>query len=216
VTQEDGFRTTFTVDLAPDQVWDAVARPAPGSTKENPAAYHVPGFEARCVPIEVDPGRVLRVRKDEEPCKGTEIVVVLVAEGSGTRITVVQSGFGPWLPSVLETFRVVWNLIVADLALYVERRISLKTHLFAAPPPRVSLGIRTQDRLTGLHVAGVDPGSFGERVGLAPGDLLLALNGVRLLYGMQLLDLARVLAPGNELTAVWARKSERMRGTARA
>ncbi len=216
MSSQDGFKTTFTVDLAPEQVWDAVARPAPGSTTEPAAAYHLPGFEARCVPIEVDPGRVLRVRKDEEPCKGTEIVVVLEAEGSGTRITVVQSGFGPWLPSVLETFRVVWNLIVADLALYIERRISLKTHLVGAPPPRVSLGIRTQDRLTGLLVTGVDAGSFGERAGLETGDLMLTLNNVRLLYGMRLVDLARMCAPGNELTAVWARKSETMRGTARA
>lgn len=218
MSTDDGFKTSFVVDLAPEQVWDAVARPAPESARSSGGEsdrLHLPGFEAWCVPLEVDAGRVLRVRKDEEPCKGTEIVVVLEAEGSGTRITVSQSGFGPWLPAVLETFRVVWNLIVADLALYVERQISLNTHLFGAPAPRISLGIQTQDQLAGLLVTQVEGGGFGERAGIEPGDLLLALNNVRVLYGMQLMDLARMCSPGNELEAVWARKNERMRGSAR-
>jgi hypothetical protein len=214
MSQKDGFRTTFVVDVAPEQAWAAVARPAPASSGAQ-ADYHLPGFEARCVALEVEPHRLLRVRKDEEPCKGTEILVVLEAEGSGTRVTVAQSGFGPWLPSVLETFRVVWNQIVADLALWIERHISLQTHLFAAPPLRVSLGIQTVDRLAGLEVTKLEPRGFGERIGLAPGDLLLQLNHVRLLYGMQLADLSRVCNSGSELELVWARKQERMSASAR-
>jgi hypothetical protein len=204
---EDGFKTTFVVDVAPQAVWEAIARSSPpgSGSPGDPVRYHLPGFEAWGVPLEVEPGRLLRVRKDEEPCKGTEIAVVIEAAGSGTRVTVVQSGFGPILAQVLESFRTVWTWIVADLALYVERRIRLETHLFATPPPRASLGVRTEERTAGLHVSAVEPGSFGARVGLQAGDLLLTLNDVRLVNGMQLLDLLRICDAGSELRVQWAR-----------
>jgi predicted metalloprotease with PDZ domain len=162
----------------------------------------------------LDPGRLLRVRKDEQPCAGTEIAVRLEHAGSGTRVTVVQSGFGPWLPDVIEMFGMVWNMIVADLKLYIERGITLKTHLFSEPQPTANLGCSLEDNLTGLVVVTVNDDGFAARAGIQQGDLLVNLNGVRLLNGMQLLDLMRMCKAGDELNAVWARGRERMEATA--
>lgn len=208
----DGFRRTFVVDVAPEAVWQALTRPPAGAL--DAAAVHMPGFEARCSILEQDPGKLLRLSKDEEPCSGTEIAVRLEHAGSGTRVTVVQSGFGPWLPDVIEMFGMVWNMIVADLKLYLERGIAIKTHLFEEPPPRVGLGCDAVDQLDGLKVANVAADGFAARLGVAGEDLLLKLNGARLLNSMQLADLLRMCAPGQELEAVWARGSELMRGRA--
>lgn len=217
-TRPDGFERTFTVDLAPDDVWQAVARPVPDAAQPEAGGaathYLLPGFEARCSVLEQDVGRLLRVRKDEEPCSGTEIVVRLEHAGSGTKVTVVQSGFGPWLPDVIETFGMVWNMIVADLKLYLERRISIKTHLFSQPPPSLGLGCKTQDELSGLTVAQVEADGFAARAGIRQGDLLLELNGARLLNELQLMDLMRMCSAGSELQVRWARGRDLMQGRA--
>lgn len=212
-TGKDGFRRSFVIDVAPDTVWRAVTG-APAEAKDDGTPqYHMAGFEALCSVIEEDPGTLLRLRKEEEPCSGTEIAVQLEHAGSGTRVTVVQSGFGPWLPDVIEMFGMVWNMIVADLKLYLEQGVRVKTHLFDQAPPRASLGCETQDRLEGLAVGRVAEDGFAGRAGLRTGDLLLQLNGVRLLNTMQLIDLMRIGAPGTELEAVWARSGELMRAT---
>ena len=207
----EGFQRTFVVDVAPDAVWEALTGPQPRHTGDDTVCF-LHGFEARCSVLERDPGRFLRLRKDEDPCSGTEIAVRLEHAGSGTRVTVVQSGFGPWLADVIETFAGVWHMIVADLKLYLERGITIKTHLFDQPPPGAGLGCTTVDQLEGLRVTAVETAGCAAGAGVRADDLLLRLNGVRLLTGLQLLDLMRMCQPGQELEVVWARGAELMQG----
>ena len=105
---KDDFETTFVLDLAPDAVWEALTR----RTVEGDGGelhYVLAGFPsfppldikgASFTPLEVEPGRLLRVQKDHHPCMGTEVAVRLESAETGTRLTVVQSGFGPFLDLV--------------------------------------------------------------------------------------------------------------------
>lgn len=184
----DGFHRSFVVAVDAEAAWQAVARPVEGQL----GRYNLPGFEAECSELESTRGKFLRLTKAEEPCKGTEIALVFEDSGNGTRITVVQYGFGPWLPEVIETFGMVWNHIVADLKLYIETGVQIKTHLFAEPPPQAQLGCKTRDALSGLEVTDVNAGGFCDRAGIKNGDLLVKLGGARLLNGLQLQSLLRV------------------------
>jgi uncharacterized protein YndB with AHSA1/START domain len=97
---KDDFEATFVVDLAPDDVWQAItsrALPAEGEG-DNDVHYVLPGFPsferlpmsgASCTQLEVEPGRLLSVKKDHHPCAGTEIAVRLEKADTGTRVTVV-------------------------------------------------------------------------------------------------------------------------------
>lgn len=208
----NGFRRSFVVDVDPDTVWQRLTRPPNKSGEGN--RYNIPGLEADCIEIECRTGEFLRMIKDEEPCKGTEVVVQLEHASNGTRVTVTQSGFGPWLPDVVEMFGSVWNVIVADLMLYLETGVQVQTHLFGGPSPTVSLGCTLQDRLTGLEVKDVLDDGFCARAGIRTGDLLVRLNDVRLVNTMQLNDLLRLATPGQELHIDWARDGELLHGTA--
>lgn len=214
MSERDALEAVFTIDVAPEDAWAAVTRPARDQVPGEPARYFLAGFEAVCSELEVDPGRMLRMRKEEEPCKGTEIVVVIEDAGGKSRVTVVQSGFPAAFRAALESFRFVWTMIHTDLALYMERGVSTKAHLFGGPPPRASLGLKANDAAAGLKVAAVEPGGFGARAGVAAGDLLVSLNGVRLTSGMQLIDLMRMAEPGMSAEAAWVRGREKMSASA--
>lgn len=204
------FEATFVVEVTPQEAWEALTRPAPEQVPGEPAKYLLAGFEAVCTELEVDPGRMLRVRKEDEPCRGSEILVVLQAEDPGVRVSVVQSGFPAAFRDAIESFFVVGKMLIADLALYLERGISTETHLFMRPPPRASLGVSTLDKPAGLKVLKVEDDGFGARAGLARGDMLVTLNGARLMSATQLSDLMRMAKPGDEVEAVWVRGRERM------
>jgi hypothetical protein len=58
------------------------------------------------------------------------------------------------------------------------------------------------------------PGSYAERVGIEPGDVLLQLGDVGLYDMVELWVLGRALDHGIELEAIWARGRERHQATA--
>ena len=99
----DKFEATFTVSIAPDVAWSRIARRdlvEHEKTRDKDATagqVWLPGFDSTAEILESVPGKLLRVRKDHQPCEGTEIVVRLESAGTGTKITVVQSGFGAML-----------------------------------------------------------------------------------------------------------------------
>ena len=66
--------------------------------------------------------------KDDEPCAGTDIVVTLEDEDTGTRVHVTQS-FGDWLPTRYEIMSVGWRYIVADLQTYLATGVHARRHL---------------------------------------------------------------------------------------
>ena len=102
---EDGFEATFVVELGPDEVFETLTsrRAEREAEPESAVHYVLPGFPsmpplsvqgASCTQLEVEPSRLLRVRKDDQPCAGTEIAVTLEALDKGTRVTIVQSNGG--------------------------------------------------------------------------------------------------------------------------
>lgn len=214
---EDGFEATFVIDLSPEEAWQAMTRPVLGGLKAQRTQYVVPGFPGRgdhgegalCTELELDPGRLLRLRKEHEPCAGTEIAVVLEAADTGTRISIVQSGFGPWLKDVKDIFETHWHQIVADFRLHLERGIVVPGTIWGA-----SLGAMTKQTGIGLEVTNVSPDGFGERSGMAEGDLLLTLRGMRIHDTQQLSTVLALSSTGDEVEASWARGREYM--TARA
>ena len=91
---QDDFEATFVVELTPDAVWEALTERTVEGEEPGEVHYVLAGFPslvplgvagARCTPLEVEPGRLLRVRKDHAPCQGTEIAVRLEQAESGLR-----------------------------------------------------------------------------------------------------------------------------------
>lgn len=204
----DNFEATFVVDVAIDAVWDAVARktePAPDGTPQ----YLIAGFPAYGgdhepgslgSEIEVDPGRLLRVRKVEMPCAGTEIAVALESTGSGTRVTVVQSGFDSWFQRHRGIRDAHGHQIIADLRLFIERGVF-------APGTNwgTSFGIDHEETGTGLEILGVNDDSFAARAGMTAGDLLLTVADVRIHDSAQLWTVQALLRRGEAYEVSWVR-----------
>ena len=120
----DRFEAVFAVDAPADEVWNAFVR----DDTSDPARWWLPGFDATGEEIEVDPGRLLRVHKDSFPCQGTEIAVTLAATETGTKVTVVQSGFGAIFDEMLDALEIGWSHIIADLALNLQRGVRAGRH----------------------------------------------------------------------------------------
>ena len=217
---KDGFEATFVVELAPDEVWEALTSRTTGEDADASGQVHyvLPGFPsfaplelagASCTPVEMEAGRLFRVRKEHEPCAGTEIAVRLEQAETGTRVTIVQSGFGPWLEKVRDTFGTHWLQIVADFRLYLERGLVVPGTVWGA-----NLGAQTRHTPVGLEIVGVDAGGFSESAGMLPGDLLLTLRGIRLHDTQQLWTVLALTEIGASANVTWARGREIMHGKA--
>lgn len=215
---KDEFEATFVVDLAPKEVWEALTRRTTGGGRADDVHYVLPGFPsltpldvpgASCTPLELEEGRLLRVKKDHEPCAGTEIAMTLEDTGTGTRITVVQSGFGPWFFQARDAIETHGRQIIADLRLYIERGVTAPGTRFGE-----NLGAQTRHTPVGLEIVAVDAGGFAEQAGLRPGDLLLSLRGIRLHGTEQLWTVLALTEPGRSADVRWVRGSEPMQGRA--
>ena len=215
---KDGFEATFVVELEADVVWEALASRARESKTNDEVHYVLPGFPsfvshevagASATLVELEAGRLLRVRKDDEPCAGTEIAVTLAAVERGTRITIVQSGFGPWLERLRDTFHAHWTHIVADFRLFIERGLTVPGTNWGLP-----LGAQTRETQAGLEIFDVDSGGFAEHAGMQPGDLLLTLRDLRVHDTKQLWTILALTTPGDDADVTWARGREGMHGKA--
>jgi hypothetical protein len=218
---KDDFEATFVVDLAPDEVWEALTRRTVDGDDATSGEKHyvLPGFPsfpplsvvgASCTTIEEEAGRLLRVKKDHHPCAGTEIAVRLEQAATGTRVTVVQSGFGPFLDIVgRDTVFSHGSQIIADFRLYLERGVTVPGTAFGR-----NLGARVRQTPVGLELTGLDPKGFAESAGMRTGDLLLTLAGIRLHDVQQLSTVLALTDAGSSTEATWARGREPMGGKA--
>lgn len=215
---KDAFRTSFVVELAPQEVWEALTRRTVPS-EDGALHYVLPGFPsfppldvvgASCRLLESEPARLLRVRKDHFPCQGTEIAVELEQASTGTRITVVQSGFGPFLEHAgRDTVFTHGHQIMADFRLYLERGLTVPGTAWGP-----SLGARIAHTPVGVELEAVEPGGFAASAGMRAGDLLLTLRGLRLHDAQQLWTVLALTAPGSSAEATWARGRQAMSGKA--
>lgn len=205
----DGFEATFRIQLDRPTAW---ARVVGGEEAVAPGdQLWLPGFDSRATVQEIDEAQRLLARKDDEPCAGTDIVVTLEDEGTGTRVHVVQSGFGDWLPAMYDAMAIGWRHIVADLQTFLVTTVHARRHA----RPWGDLGATTTPTEGGLRLGAVAPGGLAERLGLADGDLLVALCDTPVVTREELETALRVIAAtGARPTAEWVRADRLMAGPA--
>lgn len=191
---KDGFEATFVVQAPAEVVWERL------SGREGDL-WRLPAFEGLGAQLHVDPGKQLHVRKVTEPCAGTEIVITLEHEGTGTKVTIVQSGFGAMWTFAADALEVGWRHILADLALYLERGVHGARHIRRWG----NFGCVFRDTDFGLEVVSTMGDSVAQRVGLAEGDIVIAVAGAPVVTRAELESLLRVLPTGETVEVEWVR-----------
>lgn len=221
---KDEFEVSFVVEIAPDEVWqvlsERVSKEVSSGEGKDEKHYVLPGFPAfgesadgsgaRCTMIEEEQGRLLRVRKDVEPCAGTEIAIRLEKAAEGTRVTVVQSGFGSFVDILgRDTVFGHGKQIVNDFRLFLERGLFVRGTVWGP-----GLDATLTDRGIGLELSKIYPGGFAERAGMVAGDLLLTLGEIRIHDLQQLWTVLALTKSGSKLDVTWARGRESYTGKA--
>jgi hypothetical protein len=210
--RDDGFEVTFVVSTPRAAAWKLLAGATPASDAlppPGPGQWWVPAVEGAADELDVVPEHVLRVRKATPPCDGTEIVVTMEDADTGTRITFVQSGFGPDFDRRRPWLEAGWWAIRADLFVFFERGVAGRRHL----RPWSSVGAEVEESPGGLVVVDVEPGRFADQAGFRPGDLILTIAGSPVLTVRDLAVLGRALASGTETKARYLRGSRAHSGT---
>jgi len=131
---------------------------------------------------------------------------------SGTRITVVRSGFGDsedWIHYAESTSH-GWDEMIADLVLYLETGVRGTRHF----PFRSGIAATTLPSAAGLKITHVVPGGFACNAGMQPGDVLIRLNRASVVDSMAVGVITREHAPGTEVEAEYVRGGEALRGRA--
>lgn len=220
------YERTFVLTVPPERAWRAFTEPReleawwasevhefdarPGG-RLRVKVMDLPEYEGRVE--EAEPGRRLRWTEGAGLLPGpTEVTVTFESVPEGTRVTVVQAGFGEggdWLGQ-LESHSLGWNQCIADLQLHLRSGVRF-SRMFTW---KTSLGAATQDTPAGLEVLRVLPGTYAERVGLAPGDILLQLGSAPIFSRSDRWLIEREHAPGEELEAVFVRGQELHRAVA--
>jgi hypothetical protein len=198
----DHFEATFTLGIDRETAWARLTEHPVGSPGSE-ERYWVPGFDAFATVTERDAGTRLRLTKDDEPCAGTDIVVTLTDTETGTRITVVQSRFGDWMPSLYDMMAAGWRNIVADL----QTSLSTGAHPGRHFRPWGDLGADITPAAGGLRIDSVRTDTLADRLGLHRDDLLVVLAGAPVSCHDDLVTVLRVLdgRPG-AVEAEWVRE----------
>jgi hypothetical protein len=174
--RDDGFEATFVVSTPRPKAWELLMSAEPVSEVLPPPGdgeRWIPGIEGPAEDLEVRPEELLRCRKTAEPCRGTEIVVAMEDDATGTRITIVQTGFGEGFAARRPWLSAGWNAILADIVVFFARGISIGRHVTWW----WSIGCDVRETDEGLVVGTVHPEGFAGRAGLRSGDLILQLAG---------------------------------------
>jgi hypothetical protein len=207
------FEVTFVVATDADGAWKALEGLQVGRVDGDarPRRWWLPGFESTGTEVVVEPARRLTVRKDASPCAGTLIALAFEHAGTGTRITVVQSGFeDAFLRGAGEAFWIAADQIAADLRLFFTAGVLGGRH----GRPWAFLGCDATATPLGIELLAVQDGAWASRVGLVPGDVLLTLAGAPLTTLRDYVTVQRIVAPGDDLAATWARGGRHMGATA--
>lgn len=216
---------TFSVAVPVDRAWRAMTDPEElahwffGFTPSDAGSggeFDMFGTPARIELLEADRPHRLRYAEEGGPVPTmhgrAEVTVTFEDVDVGTRITITRSGFGhgaDWDAALESTGRGLEESI-ADLILYLETGVSFPRH----PRQPTWPGLNGTESNGGLLIHTVDPDSFGERLGLKPGDVLVELGGAAVFGPRELMFFLRSHKPGEVADAAWARGGELMRGNA--
>ena len=203
------YERSFDVDEPPAAAW---ARLGAAQPADLPAGrWWLPGFDSTGEELDVDEPSRLTVRKDAMPCEGTTISFTFEHRGSGTRITVVQSGFDDaFVEGSGESFWLIAEQIGVDAELFFTRGVKGGRH----SGPFAFLGFGTTTTPVGLEVSWVLPDTYAERAGYEAGDLVLSVGGAPIVGERDLLTVSRLVTPGTEVSSVRARGGELIEITA--
>ncbi|HEU0172207.1 MAG TPA: SRPBCC domain-containing protein [Acidimicrobiales bacterium] len=200
----DRFHASFRLRIDRDTAWHRLTADEAGS--DVPAHLWLPGFDSQVTVVDAAAPDRLRATKDDEPCAGTDIVVTLEDEDTGTRVHVTQSRFGDWLPTRYEIMSVGWRYIVADLQTYLATGVHARRHL----RPWGDLGAEATAIDGGVSIDGVREGTLAHRLGLTSGDLLVTLAGAPVASLDDLVTVLRVLDATTRPDAEWVRSGALM------
>jgi uncharacterized protein YndB with AHSA1/START domain len=200
----DRFRASFRLRIDRDTAWHRLTADKAGS--DVPAHLWLPGFDSQVTVVDAAAPDRLRATKDDESCAGTDIVVTLEDEDTGTRVHVTQSRFGDWLPTRYEIMSVGWRYIVADLQTYLATGVHARRHL----RPWGDLGAEATANDGGVSIDGVREGTLAHGLGLTSGDLLVTLAGAPVASLDDLVTVLRVLDATARPDAEWIRSGALM------
>ena len=204
---DDGLESVSHLEIPRAEVWRRCRLPGPMDAHECripgfPSVDGAPGCAADVVQCE--PQKLLRCRKRDLPCAGTEITVRIEpanAAGWPTRVTLRQEGFADTLPrDILEAH---WRQIAADFRLYLEREVAVPGTAWG-----VDLGALFRQTPVGLEVTAVVAGGLVDRAGLGEGDLLLTVGPIRVHDLAQLWTVLALLPADREIALGWSRDRE--------
>jgi hypothetical protein len=202
---DDGFEATFVVSVPVERAWSALIE-----TRRDDGTWWLPGWVATIEVTHVDEGKRVEGRKVDEPCANTEIVVALEASDSGTKVTIVQSGFGPDLTRIMGAgLAVGWSHIAADVALFFERGVHGGRHAL----PWSALGAALMPTAGGLVVTSTW-GGLAAAVGMQTGDVLLTVAGAPIVTRPELETLMRTYGTGDQIEVTWVHGTDVRRATA--
>ena len=200
----------FNVERPLHEVWEACSSKNDGGNCRIPAFPSPDGDGCAATVLERVPQRLLRARKDDEPCAGTEIEIRMdpaTAAGWPTRVTLRQRGLPSAFDRAPEVFDAHFRQIAANFHLYLERGIRIDAGLPA------DFGASLVQTSVGLELRAIADGGFAHSCGMAAGDLLLTVGGVRI---HSIGELWAVLPAQSQrpIGVSWARGRERMEGAA--
>ncbi len=215
---------TFVVAVPVARAWRAFTDGAERSQWEAPE-YEIdptPGGKLRwTIPpwptvrgevVEVEPERRLVTTEGEGVLDGTtRITVTFESVDTGTRITVVQAGFGTgaaWQDQ-LEGHRHGWARAIRDLILYLETGVSCRRFFTMW---QSDLGLTAAERPAGVEVTGVAPGGWADEAGVEVGDIVLFVDGEPIYERTDLWPFQTGRRPGERLGVDVARAGQRVPG----
>jgi hypothetical protein len=206
--RDDGFEATFVVSVPRAVAWQRLASAQPADATLTPAApgqWWIPAIEAPADEREVVPETLLRAEKVTEPCRGTEIVITMEDAATGTRITIVQTGFGEGITEQRPWLAAGWSAILADLVVFFEHGVALGRHLTWW----WTLGCGVIETAEGLKISDVNADGFAARAGMRRGDVIVTLAGAPVLNVRDLSILLRgPLHTGVETDVTYLRGTE--------
>lgn len=208
----DRFEATFVVYIDAHTAWTRLTE-QPVESADGSRRLWLPGFDSSATITAYEDGSTLHATKDDEPCAGTNIVVTLADHEHGTQITVVQSGFGDWMPPLYDVMAVGWRHIVADLTTYLHTGVHARRHLRSWG----DLGADVTVDAGGLRIHNIRPDTLADRLTLHDNDLLVGLAGAPVSSHDDLATVLRTLVnPTSDITAELVRDDTLVHATTSA
>jgi hypothetical protein len=203
------YERTFVVGVAVARAWQAFVDPTEREAWMGTRPAELESSEMKIGGVE--PNRRLSWSESPSGLDGWfETTVTFEEVASGTRITIVRSGFGDseaWR-HFAENTEQGGDEVIADLILYLETGVRASRHF----PFRSGLGATMLESGPGVRITYVVPGGFAAEAGMQSDDLLMRLNSVPVVRLSDVAFFGREHAPGEEVEVEYARGSEVLLG----